>query len=75
MIVYDKTIKFNVLGTEILLFDSETAYGWHTYAEIDNRFYFLGDIYCNTEAAINLWQDINGRLLSAQEIWKVYEYR
>lgn len=70
MIIYDVMKKFYILGTVVALLSDETAYGFQTYAESsDNGFiHYLGDVLPNLETAINVWQDINNRWLSQEEI-------
>lgn len=71
MIVVDTTLKYKIQGTEISLFNSETAYGFHTCAEVKDEYYYLGDVSLLIETAVNCWQYINGRMLSSEELHEI----
>lgn len=68
MIVVDISDNYLINGTEISLITNETAYGWQTVAEVNDEYHYLGDVLCNIETAVCLWQELNGRLLSVQEL-------
>jgi hypothetical protein len=71
MIVLDTCENYIINGTEISLITNETAYGWHTVAEVEGQYYYLGDELCNIETAVGVWQDLNDRLLSVQELHSI----
>lgn len=68
MTVLDHCENYVINGTDISLVTNETAYGWQTVAEVNGDYHYLGDELCNIETAVALWQDLNGRLLSVQEL-------
>lgn len=63
--------KYSIFNTNVFLFVSETEHGFQTVAEIDNIFHYLGDEYYSLETAIALWQTINKRALSREEMKQV----
>lgn len=67
-IFFNAGIVFYVLDLDIELFSSETIYGWKTFAQINDKFHYLDDEYINIETAVNLWQYLNNRLLSKEEM-------
>lgn len=73
MIVYKDYTTFTVLGEEIGLISSETAYGRSTVAEIDDQFYYLDGELPTVASAIMAWQELNNRDLTNEEIIQVME--
>lgn len=79
MIELDLMRTFSIMGSDVSLFSSETAYGWQTCAEISSNFadkvihnyHYLGDMFINIETAILAWQELNNRLLTQAEITEV----
>jgi hypothetical protein len=71
MIVYKDYLSFQVLGQEINLISDETDYGRNTVAEIAERYYYLGDEYPNVVAAVMLWQEINERDVTPEELHQI----
>jgi hypothetical protein len=67
MIIYNTALIYHVCGTSIELFLNETAYGWSVVAEVNNLYHYLGDQLANLHTAINLWQQINNKVLSQEE--------
>lgn len=67
MIVYKDYFTFTVLGQEINLILNETDYGQSIVAEINDKYYYLGDDKPNIGAAILAWQQVNGRDLNDDE--------
>jgi len=62
---------FIVMGKLITLISDQGCYGLNTVAYIDDFFHYIGDEHPNLSAAIFTWQEINGRLLTAEEIKQV----
>ena len=73
MIVHNEMFDYNILGITVSLFANETTHGHQVCAEVEEKYYYLGDTLPNLESAINCWQDINDRLLSQAEINEVVE--
>ncbi len=72
MIFDDTTTIYSVMGTSIALFDSETAYGIHTCAEVQDDYYYFGNTSgVSIETAVDCWQYINGRSLTQVEMREV----
>lgn len=71
MIDLNHTKRFHILGQEVDLFASETAYGWQSIAEINKVYYHLGNVLINIETAILAWQDVNHKILDKDEIESV----
>lgn len=71
MLVYKDYVTFKVMGEEINLISDETAYGRNTVAELDKRFYQMGDELPNVATAVFAWQEVNGRDLTSEEIHQV----
>ena len=67
MIEYNSATIYHVLGLQIELIRSETAYGWQTAAEVNGKYHYLGDMLDNVETAIEFWQQISGKTLSQVE--------
>lgn len=68
MIVYKDYATFSILGTEINLISEELYSGRNTVAEMNDAFHFVGNEYPTISTAIFLWQEINGRDLSSEEL-------
>lgn len=68
MIVYKDYVTFVVLGQEINLISDELDTGRNTVAEINEKYYYLGNEYPNVSAAIFAWQDAFERELSGDEL-------
>jgi len=62
---------FLVLDSEIELLRDETVYGMQTVAFIDGVVHYMQDEPVSLETAINLWQDMNDRLLTHDEFNQV----
>jgi len=45
----------------------------NTVAEIGNKLYYLGDESPNIIAAVIAWQEVNDRILTQEEISKVFD--
>lgn len=65
---YNTTIAYHVIGLKIELFSDHTAYGWSTIAEVNNEYYRLGDRLINLQTAVHVWELINDKKLSDEEI-------
>lgn len=72
-VLVNEMIVFHVLDMSIELFSSETCYGWKTAAEIAGRYHYLEDELINIETAVNLYQYLNNRMLSQEEIQLVMD--
>lgn len=72
-VVLTSGIVYYIQDSAVELFSSETAYGWKTIAEVSKTYHYLDDELINIETAINLWQYLNNRLLSQEEIQKVMD--
>ena len=73
MIEYKDYVVFKVLGEEINLISSETAYGRSTVAEINDQFYYLDDELPAIASAIFAWQEVNNRELTVEELHQIME--
>lgn len=73
MIVYKDYVTFIILKDKINLISDETDYGRSTVAEFNDSstFYYLGDEHPTLSAAMLIWQQVNNRDLSNEEIDKV----
>lgn len=71
MIVYKDYVAFTVLGEEIAIISSETAYGRSTVAEINGRYHYLDDELPGVAAAIYAWQEVNNRDLTNEELHQI----
>lgn len=67
-IILDEFITFKILDMVISLASSETAYGWKTFAEVGEEYIQYGDENLNIETAIDIYQYLNNRKLSAEDI-------
>lgn len=68
---FNTTVAFDILGNHIILFASETAYGNLAVAELDNTFHQLGNQPVNISTAIRVWEYLNNRLLTNEELDQV----
>lgn len=68
MIVYSNYLSFKILGKNINIFSEDTDYGRNTIAEVDDIYHYLGDVEPTVETAIALWQKLNGKELSEDEM-------
>ena len=71
MLVYKNYVTFSVLGKEINLISEEFDTGRNTVAEIDNSYYYMGNEYPSISIAVDAWQELNGRLLSNEELVQI----
>lgn len=71
MIMYKDYVTFTVMGQEINLITDETDYGRNTVAEIGDVYHQLGDEFPGIAAAVFAWQEVNGRLLTDNELDQV----
>lgn len=71
MIVYKDYVVFTVLGEEIALISSETAYGQSTVAEINGQYHYLDNELPTVASAIFAWQELNNRDLTSDELHQV----
>jgi hypothetical protein len=71
MIVYKDYVVFTVLGEEITLISSETAYGQSTVAEINGQYHYLDNELPTIASAIFAWQELNNRDLTSDELHQV----
>ena len=67
MIVYKDYSTFSILDQEINLILNETDYGQSIVAEVNNKYYYLGNEKPNIGTAIIAWQQVNGRDLNDDE--------
>lgn len=73
MIVYKDYVTFIILGEEINLISSETAYGRSTIAEINDEYHYLDNELPSIAAAVFAWQELNDRDLSNEKLSQVME--
>jgi hypothetical protein len=59
---------YQVKDTPISMTTSETEYGWHTIAEVNRHYHYLGDQLFNIATAIALWEKLNGKTLTSLEV-------
>jgi len=71
MIVYKDYVVFTILGEEIALISSDTAYGRSTIAEINNQYHYLDEELPTIASAIFAWQEVYNRDLSNDELRQV----
>lgn len=71
MIVYKDYVAFTILGEEIALYSSETAYGQSTVAEINGNYHYLDNELPTIASAIFAWQEFYNRDLSNEELQQV----
>lgn len=68
MIAYNTATPYFILGDRLEFFSNETAYGWMTIIYMYQAYHHLGNQLVNLRTAIDLWQKINGILLTQEEI-------
>lgn len=71
MVEYEGGLIFNILGTTIILYSEELDTGLNTVANIENDYFYLGDQLPNIETVVCLWEQLNNRLLTHQELDQV----
>jgi hypothetical protein len=71
MIVYKNYATFILMGKEINIISEEFEAGRNTVAEIDGMYHYIGDEYPSIGAAVFIWQELNNRLLSNEELRQV----
>lgn len=73
MIVYKDYVTFTILKDSINLYHSETVYGPSTVAEFNDStmFHYLGDEPPILSTAMLVWQRVNKRDLTTEEIQKI----
>jgi len=71
MIPYKDCVVFTIMGKEINLISSETAYGRSTVAEINGQYHYLDQELPTIASAIFAWQEINNRDLTNEELHQV----
>lgn len=71
MILYKNYFTFNISNDEVNLISDETEYGRNTVAEINDIYYFLGNVEPNILQAINAWQKIYNKILTPQQKTKI----
>jgi hypothetical protein len=71
MIVYKDYVTFTVLGQEIGLISDELDYGRSTVAEMNDKYYYMGNEYPTISTAIFAWQESFGRDLTNEELKQV----
>lgn len=72
-VLVNETIVFHVIDCSIELASSDTSYGWKTIGIIGGQTHYLGDELINLETALNLYQSINNRMLSKEEVQYVVD--
>ena len=70
-IVYKDYVVFTILGEEINLISSETAYGRSTVAEINDQYHYLDDELPSIAAAVFAWQELNNKDLTNEELEQI----
>lgn len=71
MIVYKDYVSFIVMGEEIALISSETAYGLSTVAEINGQYHYLDGELPTIASAIFVWQEFYNRDLTTDELHQI----
>lgn len=71
MLVYKDYTSYIIYDTKINIISNDTDYGRSTVAEINDKFYYLGDEDNDITTAIEIWQNINDKKLSAEQIVEV----
>jgi hypothetical protein len=64
-------ITFLVLDQEINFISDQCYFGLNTVAEVNDKFYYLGSQLPNISTAIMVWQDINNKELTNEELRQV----
>jgi hypothetical protein len=62
---------FIVMGQSIILISDECAYGLNTVANMGDMFYNMGKEPATISTAIFMWQEVNDRMLTTQELRQV----
>jgi len=70
-VVHKDYVSFTILGEDIPIISSETAYGRSTVAEINGHYYYLDSELSSISSAIFAWQEVNNTDLSAEEIQQI----
>lgn len=63
-------VTFTIIDLDVNLFQCENEYGNHITAEIDNKFFYLGDKDLNMQTAIAGWKLYFKKLLTEDEMEK-----
>lgn len=71
MTVYKDYSTFIVMNQEINIISDEFDFGRHTIAEVNGKFYHIGNEESNIVAAVFAWQELNKRDLSTEELKQV----
>jgi hypothetical protein len=71
MLEYEAGLIFNILGTTIALYSEELDVGINTVANIGDDYFYLGNQPPNIETVVRLWEQLNNRSLTQQELDKV----
>lgn len=69
--MYKDDVVFKVMGDNVYLISDETCYGRNTVAEINRQLHYLGDEPPTIATAVFIWQELNSKLLSSDELHQV----
>ena len=67
-LLYKNCISFTIFGKEINLISEDTGNGYNTTAEIEDKFYFIGDEAPVFLSAVFAWEEFHGRDLTIDEL-------
>jgi hypothetical protein len=73
-IMYEDLCKFIIAGDDVCLFSVDTDYGVHVAASVNNKYYHLGYDSITLDAAIHVWQELNNRILTDEELIQALDY-
>lgn len=73
MIVYDDSLSYRILGSEVKFYSNETAYGWNVVAEHNNSYYYLGNQAVGIQLAVFFWQEQYGKEFSQEELKQIMQ--
>lgn len=70
-VLYKNYISFKILDATVNLISEENDNVRNTVAEIDGKYYYLGDEFPNVTAAVIAWQEFYDSELSEDQILQV----
>lgn len=71
MLMYHNCTTFLILDLIINLYSEKLGDRHNTVAEMEDRVHYLGNELPNITSAIFAWEDLNGRLMTKEELRQV----
>ena len=73
MTIYNNFITFKILNIDINIISDQTNYGTNTVAEINDKYFYLGNQDPNVLAAIFAWEIFSGKSISDKDFAQALE--